>query len=156
MAQIFTGGRSGSFFLLNFFYTQMRYANLYFSRAGNSNWASLPEERRCQSHPSRACVLDGWPRRSTCNDLKSVVSSFFGSSSAWSCSTMMWLKTWAPVFSCFVRSLEFKCEAWAKTRYLQAQPATPRAMCHPRPRAEDVLCRKASCPRGSWLQLASP
>ena len=47
----------------------MRYANLYFSRAGNSNWASLLEERRCQSHPGRACVLDGWPRRSTCDEL---------------------------------------------------------------------------------------
>ena len=28
---------SGWFFLLKFFYTQMQYANLYFSRAGNSN-----------------------------------------------------------------------------------------------------------------------
>ena len=78
------GGRS--FFLLKFFYMQMRYSNLYFSRAGNSNWASLPEERRCQSHPGCVCdIWDGWPRRSTCNELESVVSSFFGSSSAWSC-----------------------------------------------------------------------
>ena len=38
MAQIFTGGRS-FFFFAEFFYmsTQIRYANLYFSRAGNSN-----------------------------------------------------------------------------------------------------------------------
>ena len=50
-----------------------------------------------------------------------------------------------PVFSCFVRSLELKCEACnSKTRYLQAQPATPRAMWHPRPLAEDVPCKKAS------------
>ena len=49
----------------------------------------------------------------------------------------------APVFSCFVRSLELKCEACSsKARYLQAQPATPRAMWPPRrPRAEDVLCK---------------
>ena len=36
MAYIFTGGRS-VFFLLKIFYTQIRYANLYFSGAGNSN-----------------------------------------------------------------------------------------------------------------------
>ena len=72
MAQIFTGGRSFFFFfffLLKTIYTQIRYANLNFSRAGKS-WtpvASLPEERRChaQSWPGRACVLDGWPRRVT-------------------------------------------------------------------------------------------
>ena len=144
MAQILRAW-SVFFFLLKIFYTQMRYANLYFSRAGNCNCASLPEERRCQSHPGCAWVLDGWPIRSTCDELESVVLSFFGSSSTWSCSTMVWL------ISCFVKSLEFKCEAWAKARYLQAQPGTPRAMWHPRPRAEDVLCKKASnsCPRGS-------
>ena len=36
MAQIFTGGRS-VFFFLKIFYFQIRYANLYFSREGNSN-----------------------------------------------------------------------------------------------------------------------
>ena len=42
----------------------------------------------------------------------------------------------APVFSCFVRSLELKCEAcYSKTRW-QAQSATPRAMWHPRPRTD--------------------
>ena len=59
----------------------------------------------------------------------------------------------------FVRFLELKCEAWnSKTRYLQAQPATPRARWHPRSRAEHVLCKKASCPQGTWqiLPLASP
>ena len=36
-------------------------------------------------------------------------------------------KDMASVFSCFVRSLELKWEARnSKTRYLQAQPATPR------------------------------
>ena len=28
-------------------------------------------------------------------------------------------------------------------------------MWHPRPRAEDVLCKKASCPRGSWPWLTA-
>ena len=49
--------------------------------------ASLPEERRCQSRPGCARVLDGLPRRPTCNELESPVSSFFGSSSACSFST---------------------------------------------------------------------
>ena len=158
MAQIFTGGRS-VFFLLKFFYTQIRYANLYFSLgAGNSNsgTGSLAARRKSLPEspmPGRACVLDGWP--CTCNELESAVSSFFGSSSVWSFSTMMWKKTWhrsSP--ACFVRSLELKCEACnSKTRYLQAQPATPRAMWHTRPLAEDVLCKKAS-----WqiLPLALP
>ena len=87
--------------------------------------ASLPGERRCQSTWPRVCVGKvpvGHVR--TCNELESAVSSFFALSSAWSFSTM-WKKDMAPVFSCFVRSLELKCEACnSKTRYLQAQPAT--------------------------------
>ena len=39
---------------------------------------SLPD----WSRPGRACLLDDWPRRFTCNELESAVSSFFGSSSA--------------------------------------------------------------------------
>ena len=77
------GGRS--FFLLKIFYTQMRYANLYFSRAGNGNSGSLAARRTSlpeSSRPGPACVLDDrdWPR--TCNEHESAVSSFFGSSSA--------------------------------------------------------------------------
>ena len=145
MAQIFTGGRS-VYFLLKIFYMQIRYANLYFSlRAGNSNsgtcTGSLAARRK--SLPGRACTC---VRRLTVyvyiNELEFAVSSFFGSSSAWSFSTMMWKKTWRR--SSPARSLDLKCEACnSKTRYLQAQPATPRAMWHPRPLAEEVLCKKA-------------
>ena len=42
-----------------------------------------------------------------------------------------------PVFSCFVRSKR------VKTCYLQAQPATPRAMWHPRPK-----CRRSPLQKG--------
>ena len=45
MAQIFTGGGRFSFFLLKTFYTQIQYANLYFSRPGNSNSGSLAARR---------------------------------------------------------------------------------------------------------------
>ena len=65
MAQIFTGGRSVFFYLLKFFYTQIRYANLYFSRAGSSNSGSGSLTARRTSLPEyigRTCVLDGWPR----------------------------------------------------------------------------------------------
>ena len=85
MSQIFTGGRSVCFFAENFLHV---HANpvcrpLLFKRTVtlvHVPVASLPEERRCQSRPGRACVLDGWPR--WCDELESAVSSFFGSSSA--------------------------------------------------------------------------
>ena len=100
MAQIFTRGRSVFFFAENFLHANpvlQSKANLYFQEQGTVTLvpvASLPKERRCQSRPGRACVLDGWPLR--CNELESTISSFFGSSSPWSFSTMMWKKprTW--------------------------------------------------------------
>ena len=151
------GGRL-FFFLLNTFYMQIRYATLYFTVT-----LVLAALRCCQSHPAtelgRVCVLDGWPRRPTCNEIESAVSSFFGSSSAWFFSTMMWKKDMAPVFSCFVRSLELKSKALiSKTRYLQAQPATPRAMWHPRPQCRRRPLQKGFLTWGSWqiLSLASP
>ena len=60
MAQIFTGGRSVFFFLLKFFYMQIRYANLYFSREGNSNSGTASLAARRTSLPEsprlRVCV----------------------------------------------------------------------------------------------------
>ena len=62
----------------------------------------------------------------------------------------------APVFSCFVRSLELKCKACnSKTRCLQARPATPRAMWHPRSRAEDVLCKRLLISAGKLTNTAT-
>ena len=93
--------RAGSrfLFLLKFFYvyTQIKSGmpTSTFQKQGTVTLvpvASPPEECRCQSRPGRAYVLDGWQR--WCDELESAVSSFFGSSSAWSLSTMMWKKTW--------------------------------------------------------------
>ena len=87
------GGRF--FFLLKFFYTQIRYANLNFSRAGNSNSDSLGTCRFCRQvaiTSIRRTSLPESPRRcmcgwtvdhvTVCNELESAVLSFFGSSSA--------------------------------------------------------------------------
>ena len=60
MAQFFTGGQSFFFILLKFFYMQIRYANLYFSREGNSNsgTGSLAARRTLlpESPRLRVCV----------------------------------------------------------------------------------------------------
>ena len=98
MAQFFTGGRSVFFFCWNFFTCKsgMPTSTFLFSLgAGNSNsgTGSLAARRKSLPMPGHAArVLDGWP--CTCNELESAVSSFFGSSSAWSFSTIMWKKTW--------------------------------------------------------------
>ena len=103
--------------------------------------ASLPEERRCQStrvaQAARMCWTVGHVCRA-CNELKSAVSSFFVASSA---SVIVFdddvKKDMAPVLSsCFVdvRSLELKCED-------SLSPSATRNTWHPRPRAEDVLCK---------------
>ena len=97
-----------------------------------------------------------------CNELEleSAVSSFFGSSSAWSCSTMMWRKTLrrCPLLLALrqVSGVKMRSRlAWnSKTRYLQAQPATPRARWHPRLRAEDVLCKKGFLSVGNLTDTA--
>ena len=95
MAQIFMGGRSVFFFLLKSFYMYTQFKSgmptSTFQEQGTVILvpvASAPDECRCQSRPGRAYVLDDWRR--WCDELESAVSSFFGSSSAWSFSTMMW------------------------------------------------------------------
>ena len=104
--------------------------------------ASLPEERRCQfrlySRPGSACVLNG--HVDLRNELESALSSFLGPSSA----SMIVLdddvkKDMGPVSP----ASSGLCKACnSKTRFLQAQPATSRAVWHPRPRAEDVLSKR--------------
>ena len=104
----FTGGRSVFFFAEKFLHANpvlQRKANLYFQEQGTVTLvpvASLPKERRCQSRPGRACVLDGWPLR--CNGVRYI--------------ELLRLKlplivfdddvkkAMAPVFSCFVRFLK--------------------------------------------------
>ena len=103
--------------------------------------ASLTEESRCPCQAARVCWTVDRVRVTSSSPLSRVSSDrvrliVFDDDVK---------KDMVPVFSCFVRSLQLKCEACnSKTRYLQAQPATPRAMWHPRPLADDVLCKKAS------------
>ena len=170
MAQIFMGGRSVFFFLLKIFYIQIRYANLNFSRAGNSNSDSLGTCRFCR-HVAitniRRTSLPESPRRCVCvgrlTTSQCVTSSspLFRASSARA--PLDRVPQWceerhcAGVFSYyyFVRFLELKCEAWnSKTRYLQVQPATPRVRWHPRSRAEDVLCKKGFLSAGNLTDAA--
>ena len=156
------GGRL--FFLLNIFYMQIRYANLYFSRAGNSDSGTdslaarrtlLPESPSYWARP-RVCWTVGHVRATRSSPLSRASSARAppGHFRRW-CEK----KDMAPVFSCFVRSLELKSKAWnSKTRYLQARPATSRAMWHPRPRCRRHPLQRGFLTWGSWqiLSLASP
>ena len=101
MAAIFTGGRWVFFFFCWIFLhaNPVCHATSTFQDQGTVTLvpvciALLPEECRCmpESARLRVCVERlatsvGVP---TCNELESAVSSFFGSRSAWSFSTMMW------------------------------------------------------------------
>ena len=102
MAQIFTGGRSVFFFCWKFFTCKSGMPPYqHFQEQGTvtppvSGTGSLAARRTTlpESPRPRMCVgrLATYVR--TCHELESAVSSFFGSSSAWSFSTMMWKKTW--------------------------------------------------------------
>ena len=116
--------------------------------------ASLPEERRCQSRPGRACVLDGWPR--WCNELESR-----------DCLELLRLelrlivfdddhdvkKDMALVFSCFVRSL--KRSVAKRLVFSKRNPQHREQRWRPRPRAEDVLCKRAFLSAGKLTDTST-
>ena len=117
--------------------------------------ASLPEERRCQSRVAQAprvcwTIAIGHVRVTSTSPLSpaSLARAPLDRVPRW-CE-----KNMAPVFSCFVRSLQLKSEAW-KTRYLWAQSATPKAMWHPRPRAEECPLQNGCLSAGKLTDTAT-
>ena len=158
MAQIFTGGRS--VFFLNFF-TQIRYANLYFSREGNSKTGSLGTFCCRKNVVARVAQAErAWWTIGHVSVTSSSPLSRASSNRAPLDRVRRWCEKRHGAGLLLLRRVS-GVKMWCvkfKDSLLQAQTATPRAMWHPHPRGEAVLCKNAYCPLWSWqiLPLASP